>query len=390
MDTDQVATGAPPVARLRRGWWRQHFGFLIAVGAFAIYLATGSYADQSIDVMAAEEPAWALATRGTLDLSGIEHHALPWYFEHDGAIYSDRFPGAILYLVPGYWLAAALGVTWFSQAPGVVTAAAAAAATVGVLYQVLCSVLPGSQARVAALFVAFGTGTWSLAADSPWSHTIGQLCVALILLALSRDRVGLAALASGILALTRPVQAVASAVLGATMAWQRRSPGLGVRFAALAAPGLLLLFAFNALMYGTWGPSNGHELAGTIVPRPLDLPVNVVGTLVSPTRGLVFYYPFLLVAPLGFAAAWRSSRDWERSALLAGVSGLLAQLALNQYSGGDVFFGNRLAIEGLTFAVPILARSVAHVVAGPYRRVMLATLVLGVAIHAAGSIVVPV
>ena len=372
-------------------WCEPHFTGLVAVAAFLIYAATGAFERHSIDVLAAEEPAWAFATLGTLDLSRVAHHDLLWYFAHDASLFSDRFPGAIFFLVPGYWLADLFGVHEFSTTPGVLSAASFAAATVGIMSVVFSRVLTTHQARIATLFFAFGTGTWTISGHAPWSHTIGQFFVALTLLALSCERDRLAALTAGFLTLTRPVEAIAVVVLGATLAWLRKSWHYAIWFAMLVVPGVTLLFIYNGLMFDHWGPSNGHELGGEISFSPTDLPVNVLGTLFSPARGLLFYYPFLFLVPFAFNAAWHAARDWERAAFLAGASGLLAQLALNRYSGGDAFFGNRLVIEPLTFAAPILARSVVCVMRSP-RHTSMATLLsvlltVGVIIHSFGATV---
>lgn len=368
---------------------RSHFTSLVTVLAFFVYAVTGAYGVQSIDVVAAEEPAWALATLGTLDLSQVAHHDIPWYFTRHADLFSDRFPAAIFFLVPGYWLAHQFGVHEFSFIPGVLTAAGVAAATVGMMSAVFARLLTAHQGRLATLFFAFGTGTWTVSGHAPWSHTIGQFFVGLTLLAFARRRDPLAALAAGFLTLTRPVEAVAVIVLGATLAWQRRSWKTACYFGVLVLPGVLLLFAYNGLMFGQWGPSNGHELGGAITVSLTDMPINLLGTAFSPTRGLLFYYPFLILVPVSFMAAWRAGRDWERSAFLAGASLLVAQLALNRYSGGDTFFGNRLVIEPLTFAAPLLARSVVLVLQGPLRVAMKAFLTVGVVVHALGATVPP-
>jgi len=386
---DSFVGRASTVSERVRTWCEPHFTGIVAVAAFLIYAATGAYGGQSIDVGAAEEPAWALATLGTLDLSQVAHHDLPFYFAHGSGLFSDRFPGAIFFLVPGYWLADLFGVHEFSTIPGVLSAAGFAAATVGIMSAVFSRVLATGQARIATLFFAFGTGTWTISGHAPWSHTIGQFFVALTLLALSRERDRLGALTAGFLTLTRPVEAIAVVVLGATLAWLRKSWQTLIWFAMLVVPGVALLFTYNGLMFDHWGPSNGHELGGEIDFSPTDLPVNVLGTLFAPWRGLLFYYPFLVLVPVAFKAAWQAARDWERAAFLAGIFELLAQLALNRYSGGDTFFGNRLVIEPLTFAAPVLARSVVCVMQGRRHAFMAALLTAGVFIHAFGATVPP-
>lgn len=89
-----------------------------------------------------------------------------------------------------------------------------------------------------------------------------------------------------------------------------------------------------------------------------DLPANFLGALVSPMKGLLIFYPILLVALFALGRAWRQATDWERAAAVAGLAVLLTQLSLNRYSGGDAFWGPRLVIEPLALASPLLARAV--------------------------------
>jgi alpha-1,2-mannosyltransferase len=360
------------------------------VGLCGLYAATASYNTTSIDVLAAEAPAWALASHGTWDLSGLPLRDIPWYFQHDGHLYSDRFPGAILYLVPAYWIASKLGLSEFSLIPGALTAAVTTALAVTALHGVFRAVLgPGRRATAATLFVAVGTGAWSLTANAPWSHALDLLLISLGLLALSRGHLLAAGLAVGLSITSRPTLAVGIAVLGLGLGLFRRSPVPTVMIGLAALPGVALLFVYNGLLVGRWGPSNGHELGGEISLKTTDLPLNIAGALISPSVGLLFFYPILLLVLFTGRAAWRRAADWERAALLAGIAIALTQLALNRYSGGDTFFGPRLMIEPLAFAAPILARAVSLYLDRHSRPVGLAMLGVGVAVHASGAILLP-
>lgn len=62
----------------RRPWW----SLLVLL---LLYVSTASYARRpSIDVTAAEAPAWALANHGTLDLTGLLTWTNPWFHEVNG------------------------------------------------------------------------------------------------------------------------------------------------------------------------------------------------------------------------------------------------------------------------------------------------------------------
>lgn len=358
-------------------------------GILALYLATATYIGSHIDVAAAMRPAWVLARIGTLNLDGVPHEHLPWYFEHDGGIYSDRFPGAILYLVPSYWIADKLGFHDFTFIPGTVTAAVVSAAAVMVLHAVYGKILPTArEVWVATVFTALGTGVWSLAAHAPWSHTLNLLLISLALLALSRGSWWMAGIWFGFAIATRPTVAVGALVAGVVLAVANRSILPMVRIGVGCLPGVALLFAYNGLLFGRWGPSNGHELGGDVHVRLADLPGNLLGAFISPERGLLFYYPILVIVAVGAVSAWCAAAAWERAAASAGVVVLLTQLALNRYSGGDTFFGPRLVIEPLALAAPLIARSVWEFSRQHGVRFVRWAVVAGIVIHGVGGITV--
>jgi len=354
-----------------------------------IYAATAAYRAVSIDVAAAELPAWSLATRGTLDVSGVERWDIPWFFEHAGGVYSDRFPGAIFPLVPAYWVASLLGLPEFSFAPGGISAGLVSGVAVVAMRSVLSRVLQQRELGIGVLYLAFGTGVWSVTANAPWSHTFALLGISLGLLAMASGKDFAAGLALGASVSARPTLAVAVLGIGLGLALLRRDPRPVVSVGLGAVPGVLFLVAYNGAMFGAWGPSNGHELEGNIHVRWLDIPVNFGGALFSPLRGLVFYYPVLGLSVMTVRRAWRDAADWERAAAIGAVLTFLVQFSLNRYSGGDTFFGPRLLIEPLALATPVLARAVALFGRDHSRRVVAVALGAGIALHAFGAIIVP-
>lgn len=80
----------------------------------------------------------------------------------------------------------------------------------------------------------------------------------------------------------------------------------------------------------------------------------MVGTLVSPDRGVLVLSPFLLVLALGIPTAWRRLDDVGRAGALAGLAYILVYLLVNRFSGGENFYSYRLPIESLTLAAPLL------------------------------------
>lgn len=358
---------------------------------FTIYVLTASYSSLSIDVGAAEVPAWSLGTQGQLSISSNPYPDVPWFFLHEGAVYSDRFPGAILALVPAYWIAGQLGFESFSVVPGAITAALISAAAVIVLQEVYGHTLAGTRSvRVATLFTAFGTGAWSVCADAPWSHTVDFLLLSLALWALARERILLAGLAFGGVVLTRPHWAIALAIAGLALGWMQRSVPATLKVAVGMLPGVVLLIAYNGLVFGRWGPTNGHELSGSIGADLGGFPLNLLGAVFSPTRGLIVFYPIVLVCMISLPRVLPTATPWQKAAALGAVSGLSLQLLLNRYSGGDWFFGPRLWIEPLVLLAPVLALAARRYCDDhPGSSIVPVMLWAGVLIHATGAVTGP-
>jgi len=356
-----------------------------------VYVSTANYNFISIDVIAAEVPAWSFATTGQLDLNAISHPALPFFFHHGDGVYSDRFPGAIAFLVPAYWVAALAGVAEFTIIPGSISAAVVTAFAVLVMNEVYGLTLSSRRSvQVATLFTAFGTGAWSLCANAPWSHTLDFLLLALGLWALARGRTIWAGVAFGGVVLTRPQWAVAFVALGLVLSMLERSIRPALKIALGMLPGVVLLTAYNGVLFGRWGPSNGNELGGRIAVQWWEFPVNVLGGLFSPTRGLLFFYPIVLVCAIALPRVFRKAPPWQKAAAVGGTCGIVLQLLLNRYSGGSGFVGSRLWVEPLVLWAPLLAASANQYGADHPRSKVVPILVCGgVLIHGLGAFSFP-
>ena len=116
---------------------------------------------------------------------------------------------------------------------------------------------------------------------------------------------------------------------------------------------------------------------------------NVVLLLVSPLRGLLPYTPIALVVLPGVRRAVTDAPAWLRGVAVGGVGYVVVQGLVNSYTGGDAFFGARLALEALVVWWPLLVR------AGwrawderPARRSLLvAAAAISVGLHALGATV---
>lgn len=389
-----------------RGWWGRGPGsvraaldrapapWLFAVVAgplLALYLATATYAPPlSPDPVAAALPAWQLTERGTLSLDERADDN-PWLVDTGERWVSNRPPGVIAWGVPFYALAPTPASGDVPMGPAGVAGAVSAALAMGVLALVLRRLVPSSTAVAATLVAALGTATWTVSADSLWPHGPTQLWLVLGLLGMAGARHAPAGLAYAAAILTRPNAAVVAAVTGLYASWRQRSVRPALVVGLTSGLGLGALVAYNAWLYGSPSITGGYpsEFAERIVGMSVrTYAENLVGTLVSPGRGLLVLSPFLLVLVPGLAAAWRVAPDWVRGSSLAGLVYLLLHLRMNRFWGGTNFFSYRYPIEALTLAAPLLLLAWREWAARtPRRRRLLATLVAAsVAMHALGAV----
>jgi hypothetical protein len=330
-------------------------GLLVAV--LAVYLATASWSVVSLDAHVTAVQSWQLAQHGTLALDGWTGTFSELLFEADGRVVSNRLPGAVLLAVPLYRLLGSPEA--FSVAPSSLAAALSVAGAAALLLVALRPLAPPRVALAAAGLFAFGTCAWSVAADALWQHGPAVLALVAAVLALSRERWGLAGLALGVAVLCRPHLGVVAAVV---VVWLLPRWRTAAAVAAGAGVGTAAFLAYQRLLYGRWtvlgGYGDGWIGWGGYGPGPFLH--NVAGTLVSPQRGLLVYTPVLLVLLPGVAAAWRVAPGWVRASAAGGLAYTAVQLALNRFSGGWGFYGYRLVLEALAMCAPLLLLAWQH------------------------------
>jgi hypothetical protein len=237
------------------------------------------------------------------------------------------------------------------------------AATCGLLAAVLVR-LGLSRRRAAAAALAYGlTGVTWFYGKTFFSEPLGALCLvgALAALLAMRDAAAggrpalplafLAGLAAGGAVLSRVANGAVLLPAAAAFAWESARLGGGPKAVAsriaAAAAGcavpLLLLLAANAARFGDpleTGYSGVLRMFGS------DFLEGLAGLLVSPGRGLLLYFPFVLLAVPGLVALAR--RDPPLALFCGGsaVALLLLYAPWAQWDGGWVF--------GPRFLVPVL------------------------------------
>lgn len=356
---------------------------------FLLFTATASYeATQVNDAIAAAVPAWQVANEGSLTIPP-EAPRNVWFVEAQGRRVSNRFPGVIAFAVPFYGLTR--GSAPEATVPEASIAAAFSAALATALTALLLRRVVSSRVAVAgALLFGLGTTTWTVAGASLLTHGPAQLWLVAGMLASSSGSWALTVPCHALAVLTRPHLAVAPLCAALWHAGRERAWRAAAWLVLGVCAGLALLLAYNHHVYGGWSLEGGY---GTTVGRalgrnPVTLAFNLMGSLVSPARGLLGFSPFVLLLLAGLRPAWRAAPSWARASALGGLAYLLVQMQANRFSGGTGFYGYRLQLETLALATPLLALSYREwVAARPWRRRVFAVLAAySVGVQALGAV----
>ena len=343
-------------------WSALRLFLMVAGPLFALFVVTADYSrPYNIDAFSNVLPAWRMGSAGTIYLPDHVVLTEPQYLgnvawvvpAHDSAV-SKYPPGAALHAAPLYaiWPAeAAIETVQGNNNPDAIPievlippfgpAAVASALVVALAMGFLAlsfRKLAGGLAALAAAYVAgLGTAAWSVAANALWQHGPGMMWIALAG-TLAAGHLISSGFAYGMAILVRPVSAFVAAPAGLYMAWQERSWRPAVKVGLGAFMGLAVLVVYNAAVFGE--PSVGGGYAETFVDNATSLDMvsyvrNLVMALLSPTRGLFLWSPFLIILLPGLGVAWRSAPPWVHGGALGGLLYLLVQLKANRYSGGS-------------------------------------------------------
>ncbi len=265
------------------------------------------------------------------------------------------------------------------------TASLLAALSAALLYLLLRRRAEPPVALLLTLAYAFGTTTWVVSSQALWQHGMAGLLVIGLLLLLTGPCTTRRALAAGLLcgliAANRPPDAILAAALGAYgLFWAGRSRAVLLALAAALPAGLVLLYNFGVA--GNIG--GGYGLVGKATYLKHDLLPGLGGLLLSPTRGLLVFSPFLLFLVLAWRHPPRSPR--ERGLTLAILAGVVLQLLL--YAKADWRGGISWGARYMTDLLPLLLWMLVPVAAalrGFGRACFLLLVGVAVAIEAIGA-----
>jgi hypothetical protein len=321
-----------------------------AIVAYSSNLLLHIEGDASPNVLSAA--SWV--AQGNADLDEYAARAPFTRQTIDGHIYPVTPPGTALLMVVPVWLAmtqgADPGTYEFLATLGKIAGVLAAGISVAFVYLACAALGRPIPALVAAVAYAFGTTVWSVSAQQIWMHGPAQLFVAIGLYLLAKPRgTPLAGFAMGLATIIRPVDALVAGI--GVLAARRR--GFAARYIAWGLPAGAFLLTYYVLAYRGLRESYGEDLQ-LVFPPP-----GLLGLLVSPSRGLFVYSPFVVFALVGFVMAWRASAD-QRALLVREMSlatlGTYAVYATFGSWWGGWAFGSRYMSD----AQPLLALGLAY------------------------------
>ena len=286
-----------------------------------------------------------------------------WAF--GGHRYAPYLPGNALLFVPVALVADALGLR--PPAAEALTllpklwAATLAALSVALVYLLLFGHVASRPALLLTYAYAFGTFAFAIASQVLWEHaaTLAAIAASTLLVLGPPGVAHRAGIAVGLAVLVRP-QNVFFAAGCLLFLWLRRR-GAVAGFIAWGIPAAAFLVAFNTVALGSPFATTRVWLPGS------DTAGGMLGLLVSPSRGILVYAPFVAVALAAFVAVWlppaRGSdvRALERTIFLRCMSLVfVANLTLHgshEEWWGGWSYGNRYVSD----LAPVYMLAIAHV-----------------------------
>ncbi len=304
---------------------------------------------------------------------------------HERPEYNRFAPGTAVALVPAVALGLALGLgpsdieTWSYVDKAVATLLVVVAALAS---YAAARRLAGDRAAFLGTFaIVAATSIATVVGQRSWQHALGTAAVALGWLLLVRGRddprwLGRSGLPLALAITAR--YALAAIWIVALVGLVARRPRTALSFVAWSVPPLAFLALYDTVLFG-----NPAAVSYTPQLWQWSSLEGLPGNLVSPSRGLLIFSPFLV------AALWAFSRRARRDALaafaLAAFAAMLAVHGLYIEWWGGWSYGNRYLVE----ALPILATGVALAwrdARGGARLLIAAAIVFAVALQAAGLV----
>jgi hypothetical protein len=256
------------------------------------------------------------------------HGALVSRYPIGAPILAVPFTGPQLYVLdrqhPGWERDPGMALYW-ARKLGKTSAAAMAALNGAILYLLLSALQLGEVALPTALIAALGSNLWMTASQSLWQHGPAALGLTAALALLtppsrSRTRLLLAGIACAVIVYSRPQDLVAPILIALWVIRRYRAGALW--FAILPVILGATLIGYNLWYFGhvTGGYGELIEMSspdvhGVSAFWTADVLSGGLGTLVSPSRGLFMYSPWIPLSLLALPAVLPRLRRWPLIAM---------------------------------------------------------------------------
>lgn len=210
----------------------------------------------------------------------------------------------------------------------------------------------GGWSLLLALAFALGTNTWMTSSQALWQHGSGELLIGLALLLAVTRSTRLNAITLGavcvFIAANRPPDALLAGGIALYAMWARRRYTLWLLAGALIPLVALLFYNIGVAGSVVGGYGKIDKPALSLFQHPMW--TGIAGLLVSPTRGLLIFSPFLVFVPLGLRQRLRTPQT--RTLAFALSVAAIAQLLV--YSRLDWRAGTSWGPRYLTDVLPVL------------------------------------
>jgi hypothetical protein len=251
----------------------------------------------------------------------------------------SAFPNSFAFLWFFNPLMAALGTVAFFALVYMTRRSLRWATGLAILFAFASMVWPYSKIGMETTFMALALAAFALAVWARGSP--------------SPSRFALAGLATGAAMATKPY-ALITIVPIAILLWPAVRNLERERKVRLCAAALAPVFLWiGAIAWYNWYRFGGvTDFGYTESSLTLSAPLNFLGLLFSPGKGLIFYSPLVVLGAVGLPRLWREDR-WLTAALLAFLLGLTAVSGASKYWGDEVWGPRYITPAAWTLLVPI-------------------------------------
>jgi hypothetical protein len=210
----------------------------------------------------------------------------------------------------------------------------------------------GGWSFVLALAFAFGTNTWMTSSQALWQHGAGELLIVVALLLVVSRSSAINAVVLGavcvLIAANRPPDALLAGAFALCAMWTRRRTALWLLAGAAIPLAAVVLYNLGVVGSVIGGYSTIHKPPMSLFQQ--SMLAGIAGLLVSPTRGLLLFSPFLIFVLLGLRQRLRTPGT-RRLAIALSVAAI-AQLLL--YARTDWRAGTCWGPRYMTDVLPVL------------------------------------